>query len=253
MEPRRAAAPTLKVNGFVVADNNWCGFCSHAHEHAWPFLAVVLVGRDREGPRPARARHPGERRLRDARRAAASRPLPQRHAHRDAGDRSCLGDRRTLRAPARAHPAPTRPWLRVARARARDRAARPDGRRHRARRRRARARARRDGAPKRRARRRAPSSSRAGSPPSTSTSLRTTSAASGSSSSARSSTSTRRTSRASFAPTTERRSAVGSGGSGSNGRRACSSRATSRSARSPSAPASRTRVTSAARSRRRPA
>ena len=30
MEPRRAAAPTLKVNGFVVADNNWCGFCSPA-------------------------------------------------------------------------------------------------------------------------------------------------------------------------------------------------------------------------------
>ena len=44
MEPRRAAAPTLKVNGFVVADNNWCGFCSHSHEHAWPFLAVVLSG-----------------------------------------------------------------------------------------------------------------------------------------------------------------------------------------------------------------
>jgi AraC family transcriptional regulator len=44
MEPRRDAAPTLTVNGFVVADNQWCGFCSHRHEHAWPFLAVVLDG-----------------------------------------------------------------------------------------------------------------------------------------------------------------------------------------------------------------
>lgn len=44
MEPRRDAAPTLAVNGFVVADNNWCGFCSHAHEHDWPFVAVVLAG-----------------------------------------------------------------------------------------------------------------------------------------------------------------------------------------------------------------
>ncbi|HET8968779.1 MAG TPA: AraC family transcriptional regulator [Gaiellaceae bacterium] len=44
MEPRRATAPTLSVNGFVVADNKWCDFCSHLHEHAWPFLAVVLSG-----------------------------------------------------------------------------------------------------------------------------------------------------------------------------------------------------------------
>ena len=44
MEPRRDAAPTLTVNGFVVADNDWCGYCSHSHEHEWPFLAVVLAG-----------------------------------------------------------------------------------------------------------------------------------------------------------------------------------------------------------------
>ncbi len=44
MEPRRDAAPTLTVNGFVVADNEWCGYCSHSHEHAWPFLAVILAG-----------------------------------------------------------------------------------------------------------------------------------------------------------------------------------------------------------------
>ena len=44
MEPRRASAPTVSVNGFVVADNKWCDLCSHLHEHAWPFLAVVLAG-----------------------------------------------------------------------------------------------------------------------------------------------------------------------------------------------------------------
>lgn len=44
MDPKRDTAPTLTVNGFVAVDNEWCGSCSHFHEHAWPFLAVVLAG-----------------------------------------------------------------------------------------------------------------------------------------------------------------------------------------------------------------
>ena len=44
MRPIRDTAPMLTVNGFVAVDNEWCGNCSQAHEHAWPFLAVVLAG-----------------------------------------------------------------------------------------------------------------------------------------------------------------------------------------------------------------